>query len=155
MGGARGREHVGEEPLEPLAAPVALFEELALLLVERTHLRAEQQAVVAADHGERRAQLVADRVDQLRALGGVAAQALAQRFELAVHARELLAGLEQLGREPLRASVGGRLGFGFRGAARAAAASSGAPRSVVYVTRRAARDGPGHPRLHRPDFAFT
>ena len=101
--------------LEPLAAPVALFEELALLLVERTHVRAEQQAVVAADHGERRAQLVADRVDQLGALGGVAAQALAQRFELAVHARELLAGLEQLGLEPLRASVGGRLGIGFRG----------------------------------------
>ena len=83
----------------------------ALLLVERTHVRSEQQAVVAADHGERRTQLVADRVDQLGALDGVAAQALAQRLELAVHARELLTGQEQLGRESLRAAVGGQLGF--------------------------------------------
>ena len=41
------------------------------------------------------------------------------------------------------------------GLAETVAACPGAPSAVVYVTRRAARGSPGHPRIHRLDDAAT
>jgi len=98
LGDTRRVEQVADESVEPVTALAALLEEVTLLVIDGPRLAREQQAAVAADDGDRRAQLVAHHREDLLALGAPA-QRLAQRRQLAVELRKILARVDQLALE--------------------------------------------------------